>query len=249
MPLKPEHDPVSSGARKFVTTHWSAVLSAGGADSPQAQKALAELCQAYWYPLYAYIRRTGYSPHDAEDMTQGFFAKLLEKNFLADAKQEKGRFRSFLLIALKRFMANQWDRANAEKRGGGKKIIPFDKDSAETRYGLEPVHNITPSLLFEQEWATTLLDKVLRCLASEYTESDRGSLFEELRPSLVKDDDSAPYSEIARKLETSEAAVKMAVRRMRARYCHLLREEIAKTVANSDEIEDEIQHLYSIFSS
>lgn len=223
-------------------------MKAGGSDSQEAQNALIELCQAYWYPLYTYIRRQGRSSHDAEDLTQEFFAKLIEKNFLVGVQQEKGRFRSFLLVALKRFLANQWNYAHAQKRGGRQTIISIDQNSAESRYILEPAHNITAELIFEQRWATTLLDQVLARLAAEYGATGRGSLFQDLRGSLLKEKSSLPYSELATQMQMTEAAVKMAVQRMRIRYRELLREEIAKTVASPDEIEDEIRHLFATFS-
>lgn len=235
-------------ARQFVTTHWSAVVAAGGGDSSRAQSALAELCQTYWYPLYVFVRRQGHTPHDAEDLTQEFFARLLEKNYLASANQEKGRFRSFLLIALKRFLANEWDRVTAAKRGGRRKTISIDPTGAEARYRLEPAHALTAEKLYERHWAQTLLDRVMGQLQQEYARSGKAGLFEELRSSLGRRRGIVPYAEIAARFQLSEAAVKMAVQRLRARYRHLLRLEIGKTVSGPEEVEEEIRHLFSAFS-
>jgi len=242
------HDSVPPAARQFVTTHWTAVLSATGSDSTQARHALAELCQTYWYPLYAFIRRQGHAPHDAEDLTQEFFARLVEKEFLRAVRREKGRFRSFLLTALKRFLANEHDRATAQKRGGDRAVISIDHASAESRYELEPAHQVTPEVIFEQRWATMLLERVLERLREEYAATNRALLFGHLSDSLTKERDALPYAEIARELKMTEAAVKMAVQRLRRRYRELLREEIARTVASPDEIEAEIRHLFTTFS-
>jgi RNA polymerase sigma-70 factor (ECF subfamily) len=237
-------DAVPAGGPHFVTTHWSVVLRAGGDDA-----ALGELCRAYWYPLYAYVRRLGKSPQDAEDLTQAFFARLLEKNYIAAADQEKGRFRTFLLIALKRFLANEWDREHAQKRGGFQTIVSIDHDLAETRFSAEPAHAEQPDVLFERQWAMALLEQVMARLQSEYTDTGRGELFGHLRACLTRDEAALSYVEIGTRLDMSDAAVKMAVQRLRARYRELLREEIAKTVASPDDIEDELRHLFAIFSA
>src|SRR6188472_2992075 len=157
----------------FATTHWSVVLAAGGAASPQADLALAELCRTYWYPLYAFVRRKGYAPHDAQDLTQAFFARLLEKNYVAQANRERGRFRTFLLAALTHFLADEWDKARRLKRGGGQKIISFDAVSAEERYRLEPIDQLDPAKLYERRWVTTLSEKVLARMEEEFRDSGK----------------------------------------------------------------------------
>lgn len=235
------------GARQFVTTHWSVVIAAGRGDSPDGQAALAELCRGYWYPLYAYVRRLGRGPQDAEDLTQAFFARVLEKNFIAAADQEKGRFRTFLLVALKRFLANDWDRQHAQKRGGFATVVSIDQGLAESRFGVEPAHGETPDLLFERQWAMTLLEQVMARLQAECAATDRADRFTLLRGCLTKDDAALPYAEIGARLGMSEAAVKMAVQRLRTRYRELLREEIAKTVASPDDVAAELRHLFSVF--
>jgi RNA polymerase sigma factor (sigma-70 family) len=232
------------GAAAFRTTHWTAVMNAGGRDAPAAQDALAELCQTYWYPLYAYIRRSGRSPEDAEDLTQGFFARLLEKNFFEGLTRDGGKFRSFLLVALKRFVANEWERAQAQKRGGGKVFLSLDEE-AENRYKLEPVDDMSPERLFERGWAFTLLDQVVRSLESEFEKKGRQQLFRELRPFLVGGD-TGDYQGIGSRLGITENAVKVAVHRLRKRYGKLLRDEIARTVATPEEVQEEIGHLISI---
>jgi RNA polymerase sigma-70 factor (ECF subfamily) len=233
----------------FVTTHWSMVVRAGRVSSPGADAALTELCRTYWYPLYAFARRQGRSPTDAEDLTQSFFARLLEKNYLADAQREKGRFRTFLLTAFKRFLANEWDRQHALKRGGFDSIVSMDQDWAESRLQAEPSHHTTPETLFERQWAVTLLDQVLKQLETEYTVSGRAEVFRSLRPSLVRGESPKPYSAIATELGLTEPAVKMAVQRLRNRYRELLCAEIAKTVCSPDEVEDEIRQLFSVFGT
>ncbi len=238
--------PASSNSNQwFVTTHWSVVLSAQARDPSRSGQALEALCRAYWYPLYAYARRMGQSPSDAEDLTQGFFARLLEKDFLASAAQEKGRFRTFLLTALKRYMANEWDRQHAQKRGGFAVVIPVDQRLAETRFSSEGTHNVPPDLLFDRHWAMALLENTMARLQHEYLESGRASLFEYLRNCLARDESALPYAEIAKRLNLTEPAVKMAVRRLRERYREILREQIAETVSTPEEVEEEIRQLFS----
>jgi RNA polymerase sigma factor (sigma-70 family) len=234
--------------RQFVTTRWSVVLAAGRGETPEAQEALAVLCRNYWYPVYAFVRRKGHSPHDAEDLTQEFFARLLEKHYLAGIKREGGRFRSFLLTALNRFLANEWDRVRALKRGGGQQAVPIDRDSAESRYQVEPAHELTPEKLYERQWAQALLDQVLARLRAEYGQDGKAALFDQLSRSLSLPRGALPYAELAGQLGTTEAAVKMAVQRLRARYRELLRAEIAQTVAQPAEVEEEIRYLFATFS-
>ena len=231
--------------RVFVTTHWSVVLTAGGDDTPNARNALEKLCRAYWFPIYAFVRRQGHGPHDAQDLTQEFFARLLEKNYLADANPAKGRFRSFLLASLKHFLANEWDKTRAQKRGGGQILIPIDVAAAETSCGIESADHLTAEKIFERRWALTLLDHVLRRLRAEYVRDGRENLFEQLKPTLTEASRSVRYAEIAARLGTTEGAVKVAVHRLRQRYREVLRAEIADTVASPGEVEDEIRNLFA----
>ncbi len=229
----------------FVTTHWSVVVTAGRKDTTRARDALARLCQTYWGPLYAYARRVGNAPHDAQDLTQEFFARLLGKNFLADADESRGRFRSFLLGAFKHFLANEWDKASAQKRGGGQIPIPIDPAVSETTYDYEPADNITADKIYERRWALTLLAQVLKRLREEYVRDGREKLFEELKPTLTEASRTVRYAEMAARLGTSEGAVKVAVHRLRQRYREVLRAEIAETVAGPGEVEDELKNLFA----
>ena len=238
-----------AGAPAFVTTHWSVVVAAGRADTARARDALARLCQTYWHPLYAYVRRVGHSPHDAQDLTQEFFARLLEKNFLAGADESRGRFRSFLLASLKHFLANEWHKARAQKRGGGQIPIPIDMAAAETSIGFEPADTTTAEKIYERRWALTLLDRVLRRLREEFVRDGKEKLFEQLKPTLTEASRSVRYAEIAVRLGTSEGAVKVAVHRLRQRYRELLRAEIADTVAGPGEVEDELRNLFAALAA
>ncbi len=230
----------------FVTTCWTEVLQAGHQGTTQARDALDRLCQTYWYPLYAFVRRRGHNPHDAQDLTQEFFARLLQKHWLADVNRERGRFRSFLLAAMKHFLANEWDKAQAQKRGGGQKCIELDAASAEERYALEPVDNATADRIFERRWAMTLLDQVLARLRAEHVRAGKERQFETLKGALTGSRSMQPYSELALQLGLSEGAVKVAVHRLRQRYREVLREEIANTVSTEDEVEEELLHLFKV---
>jgi RNA polymerase sigma-70 factor (ECF subfamily) len=231
----------------FCTTHWSVVLAAGRNDTTHARAALEKLCQSYWYPLYVFVRRSGHSPHDAEDLVQSFFTLCIEKNYLGGADQSKGRFRSFLLIALKRFLANEWDKARTLKRGGGASAISLDALTAEQRYALEPVERLSADRLFERRWALTLLDKVLVRLREEQAVAGQLEAFEVLKDSLTGSG-SAPYAELAERLGKSEGAVKVAVHRLRQRYRELLETEIANTVASPEEVAEERRYLLSVLT-
>src|SRR5262249_31904912 len=216
------------------TTHWSVVLSAAHSDGTGGEAALTVLCQAYWYPLYVFARRKGFSPSDAEDVTQEFFARLLEKNYLAAVRPEYGRFRSFLLSALKHFMLTDWNHRQRQKRGGGVQIISLDGERPETRYLLEPADDVTPGVGYERRWATTVLQQVLDRLRQEYAETGRLAMFEELKEFLsVKK--AGPHAEIAQRHEISVSAVGVAIFRLRQRYRDFLREEIARTVSQPEE--------------
>ena len=235
----------SPGDGRFTTTHWSLVVAAAGSEDARAGEALAELCQVYWYPLYAFVRRQGHGPHEAQDLTQEFFVQLLQKEYLEDADRSKGKFRSFLLAALKHFLSKQWARAKTLKRGGGRASVSLDSFSAEDRYRREPEDNATPERLFERRWAVTLLDRVLTRLSNEYEATGKRAMFEQLQGCLTVDRDLLPYVKLAATLGMTEGAVKVAVHRLRQRYRVVLRDEIAQTVADSSEIDDEIRQLFS----
>lgn len=239
------HDPSSAGGGRFMTTQWTLVLAAAATEDSRGREALARLCQVYWYPLYAFVRRQGHTPHDAQDLTQEFFANLLEKDYLGDVDREKGKFRSFLLVALKHFLSKEWARAKTLKRGGAHRLVPLDTLSAETRYSREPVDHVTPETLFEQRWAMTLLDQVLARLADEHAAEGKQALFNALQGCLAGDKNSLPYAELAARLDMTEGAVKVAVHRLRQRYRRVFREEIAQTLADPVEIDDEIRHLFA----
>ncbi len=231
----------------FGPTRWTLVLAAAGQnDSPAHRAALAELCETYWYPLYAYIRRCGYGRHDAEDLTQGFFARVLEKNYLADASPERGRFRSFLLASLKHYMANEWDRSQALKRGGGLIMVSLDVTTAESRHPWEPSDGVTPDQMYERQWVFALLDRVLGRLEGEYRE--KPELFAALKGFLTSETIPGALAQAARCLHLTEGAARVAVHRLRRRYRELLRAEIAQTVDEPSEIDAEIRRLFSVFS-
>jgi len=237
-----EADP--EGQRSFVTTHWSIVLAAAHESRPDAQAALATLCETYWYPLYSCVRRKGYRAEEAQDLTQEFFATLLQKDYLRVADPERGRFRSFLLASLNHFLANEWDRARAQKRGGGRRMISMDIPGAESRCSIEPADDLTAEKLYERQWALTLLDLVLKQLRQESVREGKEHLFDRLKEFLGGAASDIPYSQVAAELGMTEAAVKMAVHRLRRYYRRLLRAEIAQTVASAAAIDDEIRHLF-----
>lgn len=229
----------------FVTTHWSVVLTAGKPQAAQSAQALEILCRTYWYPLYAYVRRIGNSPQDAEDLTQAFFARFLEKRWIAGVDAQRGRFRSFLLSALKHFLANEWDKARAQKRGGRMKFVSFEDGTAETRYRREPADTTAPDKEYDRRWALALLDAVLARLRKEYADEGKAGLFEHLKGTLGGDRSEVPYARLGERLEMSEGAVKVAVHRLRQRYRAILRNEIAQTVATETEVEDELRELFA----
>jgi RNA polymerase sigma-70 factor (ECF subfamily) len=237
-----------SGAGDFTTTHWSVVMNVGAEDSALADRALAILCQTYWYPLYSYARRLGHGPEDAQDLTQEFFARLLQKGYLHRADATRGKFRTFLLTALKRFLVNEWVREHAAKRGGGQPNLPLDIDATERRYSAEPVDNATPEKVFEKRWALTLLDQVLTRLRQEFAADGRAEQFEQFKTVLWGEKDSPPYAELAARLGMTEGALKVAVHRLRKRYREVLRAEVANTVASPDEVDDELRHLIAVMT-
>jgi RNA polymerase sigma factor (sigma-70 family) len=252
---KPERMPAHGD--RFATTHWSMVVSAGehrgGAGvghSPEASRSLAMLCENYWFPLYAFVRRAGYSAEDAQDLTQEFFVRLLTKNYLSIADRKRGRFRSFLLGAMKHFLANQERRQAAQKRGGHQPMLSLDFHSGESRYKqIEPVDNLTPERLYEKRWALTLLELVLSRLREEFHASGKLDLFDTLKQFLVGGAVKPAYLEVAEELGMSEGAVKVAVHRMRRRYRKLLKEEIAQTIVGPEALEDELGELLAALSS
>lgn len=229
----------------FATTHWTAVLAAGRGDSQQADIALEELCRTYWYPLYAYVRRQGHSREDAEDLTQGFFARLLEKNYLEGVSSDGGKFRSFLLVALKRFMANEWDYAHRQKRGGGIPPLSLDWQDAETRYQINPADNLSPDKLYDRAWAVVVLERVITRLRDESGTEGKAGQYEQLKPFLMMGKSEIPYAQAAATLKMSEGAVRVAVHRLRRRYRELLREEITQTLASPAQADEEMQALFS----
>ena len=233
----------------FGTTLWTVVRLAGQPDSPGADPALAKLCQIYWYPLYVFVRRQGQSPDDAQDLVQGFFTRVLEKNYFKDAVREKGKFRSFLLVALKRFMANEWHRANRLKRGGGLEILSLDADNTENRYLAELADEMPPEKAFERQWATTLLEQVMTRLEAEFSANGKANTFAELKILLSGEKSQSSYAEIGRNLGMSEANMKVTMHRLRRRYRELLRLEIANTVDSPEAIDDEIRHLFSAIAN
>jgi RNA polymerase sigma factor (sigma-70 family) len=241
-------DPAHAGSAQFTTTHWSVVLAARDGGSEQAEAALARLCACYWYPLYAFVRRRGFSPHDAEDLTQEFFYRLLDRNYLNAVDYRKGRFRTFLLMAVERFLANEWRRVRTHKRGGHIRFISMEQQAAEQRYLLEAVSWLSPEKIFEQNWALALLDRALQRLRNEFEADGKGEKFQRLKSFLTAEGAPSSYAELAAQLRTSEAALKMAVSRLRARYGELLREEVANTVSADGDVEDELRALMSSLS-
>lgn len=240
--------PPGSHSQRFATTRWSIVLAAGQAVSQESKRALESLCESYWIPVYAYVRRTVASVEGAQDLTQGFFAYLLEKDAVAKADPKRGRFRAFLLTALKNFLANERHKARAEKRGGGKAALSLDFDSGESRCQLEPSHELTPERLYERRWVLTLLDQVLYGLRIELAEAGKEPHFEKLKAALTGEMASADYEQAAEALGITAAAAKQAAYRLRKRYRELFRLEVARTVADDSEVDDEIGRLLETLS-
>jgi RNA polymerase sigma-70 factor (ECF subfamily) len=237
----------ASGSEKrpgrFATTHWSIVVAAAGRASAESRAALGTLCRVYWYPLYAHLRFQGWARQDAEDLTQAFFAALLEKGYLQAADPTRGRFRSFLLTALKRFLSKEQERSHAQKRGGGKTILSIDFPSGEERYQREPSHDWTAERAFDRRWALALLDQVLAQLGAEQGASQKGQLWEQLRPYLTEASDAPAYATVAGLMGMTEGAVKVAVHRLRRRFRELLRDAVVQTVAVPEDVDQELAHL------
>jgi RNA polymerase sigma-70 factor (ECF subfamily) len=245
-PGNPEPPPTPARRPWFATTHWSVVLSARTHDPARARDALDQLCALYWYPLYAYLRRRGHQPADAEDLVQGFIEHLLEGEFFQTADPQKGRFRSYLLASLNHYLVDVAERAGRLKRGTGKPPLSLDAVAAERRYALEPADPSNPEQLFERRWALTLLETVLQRLEAEAAETGRGSLFHQVKGVLLGDRSGVSYAELAASLGMSEAAVRMTVYRLRGRYRELVREAIAHTVSQPVEIDEELRHLFQV---
>ena len=238
------NEPGPAPADRFPTTRWSRVVAAGDGAADGAGEALAELCAGYWFPIYAFIRRKGNDPERALDLTQGYFARLLEKGTVAAADPARGRFRSFLLADCAHFLAHERERDRAARRGGGRAALSIDARDAEGRYRVEPAHEQTPERLFERDWALALLESVLAGLRREYERTGRGATFEALKVVLTDGPRPVPQAELARRLGTAEAAVQVAVHRLRKRYREAVRAAIAATVADEAEVEDEIRTLF-----
>lgn len=240
-----------SGGRDqpFTATRWSVVLAAADSRHPDHAAALEELCSAYWYPVYAFVRHRGFDPDGAQDLTQGFFAQLLEKRSLKAVRRERGRFRSFLLAAVKFHLSHERERAGAQKRGGGKPLIPLDMDEAETRYRLEPADLRTPESLFERRWALVLLERTIDRLREELKQSARPGRSLRLAECLTGDGSARGYAQVAAELGMSESAVRVAVHRLRHRFRELLRDEVLQTLDDPGQIDAEIRHLFAALGS
>jgi len=233
----------------FQTTHWSVVLRVGDVESIEAAQALEQLCRTYWYPLYAFVRRKGHTHEQAQDLTQGFFAKLLEKNQISLADPERGRFRSFLLKSLENFLRTEHRDASARKRGGGREMISWDANLAAERYSLECADGASPTVVFERQWVAVLLECVLGTLREEFSQSGKAELFDQLEPHVWGDDTSTPYLRIAEALNMTAVSVRVTVHRLRRRFYDLLRGQIAQTVESVDDVEDELRYLRRLWSS
>lgn len=232
----------------FMTTRWTIVLAAGRTnDTTGVRAALEELCQSYWYPLYAYVRRRGYSSHDAEDRVQGFFARLIRLKSLAELNRGEGRFRAFLLASLKHYLADEWDKASAAKRDV-RQTVSWDALEAEERYAAEPSDRLTPERLYERQWALTLLERVIHRLRTEYGASGKSELFQVLQIAVTHGAGAIPYPALAEQMKQSEGALRVAVHRLRQRYRQILREEIAHTVENAEAIETELADLRRVLA-
>lgn len=240
--------PAQGTHAQFTPTQWSLVLAASHGLTPDSEEALARLCRAYWFPLYAFIRRRGHAPHEAQDLTQEFFVHLFEHETLGRVDREKGRFRTFLLAALTLFLHNERDRQGALKRGGGRQIVSWDEADAEGRYAAEPADSATPEAAFERRWAQALVDQVMRRLEQEYVASDKGAVFNALRHYLTGETGPGAYAEAAARLGMNEGTVKVALHRLRRRFGEMLRSEITQTVSRPEDVAEELRHLFAALS-
>ena len=233
----------------FATTHWTVVLAAGQRHTPQSDRALEELCRTYWFPLYAYVRRRGHNKEDAEDLVQAFFARLLAKNYLAHLDSERGKFRAFLLASLKHFLANEWDKTQAQKRGGGAAHLSLDWQTADTKFQVAATNELSPDRAFDREWALALLAKVIERLQQECAADGKAKLFAQLKTFLMAGSSETAQSEIAQTLGLEEGAVRVAIHRLRKQYRALLRAEIAQTLTDESQVDAEMQALFGAFSN
>lgn len=231
---------------RFATTNWSLILRAAGADDAEAELAMALLCEAYWYPVYAFVRRQGHSAADAEDLTQGYFARFLEKGFIREVRPEHGRFRAFLLVSVKNFLHNERDRERAQKRGGGRRLVSLDAATAERNYEPRVADRTTPEDLFERSWAQTVFDRVLDQLEQRAEGRGRGTRMARLRPFLIGGEAAGAYTEVAAEWGVGESAVRAAVHRLRKDFAGRLREEVARTVTDGAEVDDEVRHILTV---
>lgn len=248
MEATPDNPTPAPGAEAFKTTHWSVVLSSGHDSESVARQALEQLCRAYWFPLYAYVRRQGLSPEDAQDLTQAFFERFLERGYFALADPERGRFRTFLLTSLKHFLTEEWRRTNRQKRGGGLALVPFATEDAEGRYAAHPLDELSPDRLYDRRWAEAMLERVMARLAKDYESTGRTAVYSQLQQFLWGGQAEVSYADIGAKLAMSQGAVKVAVHRLRQRFRDLLRAEAAKTVRAPDQVEEELKHLLAAFA-
>jgi len=247
-PSSPGSDPVRDLSGAFHTTHWSVVLAAGQEDSSQAAEALETFCRTYWYPLYAYIRRRGYSPADAQDLTQEFFARLLKENYPGQADRAKGKFRSFLLLTLNHFLSDAHAQATTRKHGGGQNIVSLDDQAPEERYRLEAANDVSPDKLFELRWARTILNNALLRLRAEFVSAGKADSYEVLKAFEPGEQKTISYADAAARLGASESAVKAMIHRLRQRHRELVREEIAHTVSTEAEVDEELHYLIAVIS-
>mgnify|MGYP006282044187 FL=1 len=240
-------NPSSPDRARFTTTRWTMVVTAGQEDSPDARQALEFLCYRYWSPLYVYLRRRGYEKAQAEDFVQGFFAHLLERDGLRNVKPGKYRFRSYLLASLKHFLVDEWRRSQAERRGGGRRIMPLEFERAETWYSLEPADRLSADRLFDRSWAMTVIERAMDALEQEYVETGKGELFRLLNDHITAEPEAGFYRHSADRLEMSEGALRVAAHRLRRRLRELIRSEIAETVATAEQLDEEIRDLFTAF--
>lgn len=248
MSAEKSNAPLGVDVQNFATTHWSVVLAAGDRRRDDAQRALTKLCEAYWYPLYGYVRRRVESVDDAHDLTQAFFERLLKKNYLAEADPQRGRFRAFLLTAFKHFLSKEWEKAKAQKRGGGRSPISLDFAYGDSQLTLQPAGGLTAEQMYERQWAITLLSRVMQRLERELEKAGKRSQFERLKDFIVITKNDTSYADVASELGMTESAARMATSRMRRRYRQFLRVEIAQTVSSQEDIDDEIRQLFITFA-
>ncbi len=234
-------------ASQFATTRWTMVTAAGREDSPDARQALEFLCRKYWSPLYFYLRRRGYDRSQAEDFVQGFFTHLLEKRGLRNVTPQKSKFRSFLLVSLKNFVADEWRRSQTERRGGGKCFLSLEFEQAETSYSLEPADRLSADKLFDRSWALTVIARAMEALQGEYAKAGKGEFFEQVKGYITAEPEAGSYQQSVVRLEMSEGAVRVAVHRLRRRLREVIRSEIAETVTTGEQLEEEIRDLFAAF--